>query len=92
MLPLLHAVCLKVPDFFLITYCCHFESGNLKVLEHKAHALRTFILKLRTFVDFVQRPWNLWEDGIALDLMEIICYSLDCIKLVSGHGPLVCIM
>jgi hypothetical protein len=72
--------------FFLITYCCHFEGGNLKVLEHKAHALRTFILQLRTFVDFVQRPRNVWEDGNGLDHMETFCSIVDWIHFFQDMG------
>jgi hypothetical protein len=36
-----------------------------------------FMLQLRTSVNFVQRPWNVWEDGIVMDLMQIVCYDVD---------------
>ena len=41
-------------------------------MEHKEHALIMFMLQLRTYVDFVLRPWNVWEDGTGLDRMEIV--------------------
>ena len=44
------------------------------------------MLQIRTSVDFVQGPWNVCEEGIGLDLMEIFCYSLDCITLFQDMG------
>jgi hypothetical protein len=59
---------------------------NLKLLEHKELALRTFMLQFRTSVDFVQRPSNVREGGIRLDLMEMVCYSVGCIHLFQDNG------
>jgi len=45
-----------------------------------------FMLQLLTSVDFVQRPWNIWEDGIGLYHMQIICYNVDCIHFFQDIG------
>jgi hypothetical protein len=49
-------------------------------------ALRMFSLQLRISVDFVQRPWNIWDDDIKLDLKEIVCYTVDWIHLFQDMG------
>jgi len=64
-------------------YCFHFLGGKIKLLEHKAHDLRMFILQLRKSVDFLQRPWNILEDGIGLYHMQIVCYNLEWIHFFS---------
>ena len=67
-----------IHKFFKNVYCCRFQVGEIQLLEHKEHALRMFILQLRTSVDFVQRSWNIWENGIGLNHMQRVC--------IAGNG------